>query len=133
MTGTCFRVTVQGPSGEPTYVHVLEGSVEVRNGAGKAALLAGEWGRLVAGRAPERVTHAPSLPLALDQLFARAQGSAAAPVPGGRAQLADASGEWGGDVSVTEIDLCQLDLGLGLVTCAPPFLDVGGRGRVLFD
>jgi hypothetical protein len=74
VTGTCFRVTLQGPGSDAAYVQVLEGSVDVRNSAGKAGLVAGDWGRLVADRAPERMTRAPStLPVALEQLFARAQ------------------------------------------------------------
>jgi hypothetical protein len=71
VTGTCFRVALQGKSVEAAYVQVLEGSVEIRNSAGKEALIAGEWGRLVAGRAPERMTRSAYLPVALDAPFTR--------------------------------------------------------------
>jgi hypothetical protein len=53
VTGTCFRVALQGRAGQrSTLVEVLEGAVEARTDAGRVRLQAGEWSRLVPGGVP---------------------------------------------------------------------------------
>jgi hypothetical protein len=63
--GTCFRLAIRGPQGSAAaYVQVLEGALEVRNGAGSTPVAAGQWVRMTAGVAPERLaatgSHVPS-------------------------------------------------------------------------
>jgi hypothetical protein len=66
VTGTCFRVSLQGRAGQrSSLVEVLEGAVEVRTDAGRARLAAGEWSRLIPGSLPVRLERDPGGALAI--------------------------------------------------------------------
>jgi hypothetical protein len=66
VTGTCFRVSLQGRAGQrSSLVEVLEGAVEVRTDAGRARLAAGEWSRLIPGSVPMRLERDPGKALAV--------------------------------------------------------------------
>jgi hypothetical protein len=64
--GTRFRLALRGPFGSTAaYVHLMEGAVELRSPGGVTTVGAGEWARMAAGVAPQRMP-ADALPSALE-------------------------------------------------------------------
>jgi hypothetical protein len=64
--GTRFRLALRGPFGSTAaYVHLMEGAVELRSPGGVTTVGTGEWARMAAGFAPQRMP-AGALPSALE-------------------------------------------------------------------